>query len=559
LAEQNRKSSRSKASLTRHPLFPAIVALWFGALFSLGGLAVRISTIESIGRATHLDSVLSAAAPPLGLTARILLVLFMAAIGGVIGAIVARRIASAGRPAQQPRRRQWKAEAEEASVRAATFAAPESVVQVPADSGRRRSLALADDLPRRDFTELAPLPGGGPQILDLAAVDLDGLVIAPSLPGAPAEAYAPQSEPDTFVLQDEDEVAAADTLAEMRQGIAPEAASFEMAPAEPGSEENTIAADVVVEHAPYTAAPGHMLAHDHTLAHESPRPRFAPPRGSAAERIAGTDLDVLSNVELIERLALSLQRRRAAAPVAVAPISAEPLIAEHVESIWREKDDAAADGHAVAAPAPGALHEAPLAPIPAAFRPIGFDADDDFEFDGGDQLSGFVPPRRFSMPAAFAEDIGQDEDIGEPVIDHDGPVLTPLVTGDELDEAEEDAAQEEAELDQARYGSLLDGGRTAPVRQQFGRAAPLDQNPDGFTPRPFSAADYAAPLATEAEPREPEIRGDFVPLRRFDSPARASFEPAERTIQAVHASDPEDTEQALRSALASLQRMSGAA
>jgi hypothetical protein len=49
------------------------------------------------------------------------------------------------------------------------------------------------------------------------------------------------------------------------------------------------------------------------------------------------------------------------------------------------------------------------------------------------------------------------------------------------------------------------------------------------------------------------VQGDAVPLRRFDAPGPASVQPQ------AQGSDPSETEQALRTALAALQRMSGAA
>ena len=64
-----------KQSITRHPLFPATVALWFGALFGVGSLAIRPSLIEGLIVSLGIDTVISSAAPPLGATTRILLAL----------------------------------------------------------------------------------------------------------------------------------------------------------------------------------------------------------------------------------------------------------------------------------------------------------------------------------------------------------------------------------------------------------------------------------------------------------------------------------------------------
>src|SRR5690348_7996627 len=48
LAEHDRTKARGKLPISRHPLFPATVALWFGALFGLGSLAIRPSALDSL-------------------------------------------------------------------------------------------------------------------------------------------------------------------------------------------------------------------------------------------------------------------------------------------------------------------------------------------------------------------------------------------------------------------------------------------------------------------------------------------------------------------------------
>ncbi len=92
LSTQNGTKVQSKVPVSSHPLFPAIVALWFGALFGLGSLAVRASLIESLVISSHIDVLVPMAAPPLGMTARILLALFMAMIGIAAGAAIAHSI-----------------------------------------------------------------------------------------------------------------------------------------------------------------------------------------------------------------------------------------------------------------------------------------------------------------------------------------------------------------------------------------------------------------------------------------------------------------------------------
>jgi hypothetical protein len=197
LAEPHRSKRRSQP-ISRHPLFPAIVALWFAALLGLGSFALRPAALEAMVLAGHLDALVPAAAPPLGMTARMLLALVLGVAGGAIGWMLAKRAAAASaRPA--------------------------------------------------------------PQVLRMAEVGLDETLPWPGM----AEEPAPQLDPVGFeppVIETEPEPAPA-----------PE-------PDRPGIER--------VESEEIAPAP------------------------TAAERIAAAELDSLSHVELVERLAIALQRRR---------------------------------------------------------------------------------------------------------------------------------------------------------------------------------------------------------------------------------------------------------
>jgi hypothetical protein len=75
-------------------VFPAVVALWFCALLGLGSFAVSAPALEGLVLATHIDAVVPAAAPPLGMTARLIVALALAVAGGGIGWFLARRVAA---------------------------------------------------------------------------------------------------------------------------------------------------------------------------------------------------------------------------------------------------------------------------------------------------------------------------------------------------------------------------------------------------------------------------------------------------------------------------------
>ncbi|MXP10697.1 hypothetical protein [Pseudoblastomonas halimionae] len=89
----------SSKSITQHPLFPAVVTMWFGATFGLCSLVIGRPTMESWVVASGLPQYLSAAQPPLGSTARVLVALLACGIGAVIGLALAAMLVRAKAPA----------------------------------------------------------------------------------------------------------------------------------------------------------------------------------------------------------------------------------------------------------------------------------------------------------------------------------------------------------------------------------------------------------------------------------------------------------------------------
>ena len=189
MAKSSQKAAKGKP-ISSHPLFPAVVALWFGALFGLGSLAIRPGLIESAVLKTGLDLIVPAAAPPLGVTARILIALVMASAGAVIGASLAWRMTRPATVVREPRRN-----AANPGVAAEAEAALWNSRNVHADGPARRPISAYDELGetldgpnpllsrRRALSmrheaqpfepyEFAPLPGGEPQIFDIAATRL---------------------------------------------------------------------------------------------------------------------------------------------------------------------------------------------------------------------------------------------------------------------------------------------------------------------------------------------------------------------------------------------------
>ena len=278
-------AARGAQSVTWHPLFPAFVAVWFGALFGLGTLAVRVSLIERIAVASGIDRLIPAAAPPLGVNARILIALALAMLGGIIGAVIGRRMARS-KPAARARRAaaaDAAAElAEPAPIQAATFADPPSFIDIS-------QLNLADEHK-----------------------------IEPKVPEAEVAQASPQPARD------------------FRRPLDP--VSFPL----PAS--------------------------------------FPVPGGAAARRLNAADLDSLSHLELIERLALSLQKRR------------EEIAAEAVNNAGDNMDGDAGDDRGSGGQ-PGAA--IPALDVPSYYPPA--------------PAPGPAPlARRFSAPHA-AEPVGSRE------------------------------------------------------------------------------------------------------------------------------------------------------
>lgn len=88
------KSRQAKAPISSHPAFPAIVALWFAALLGLGSLILPVALLETFSRAANLAAIAPAAAPPFGITARIVIAALAGIIGIILGLLIAYRVRS---------------------------------------------------------------------------------------------------------------------------------------------------------------------------------------------------------------------------------------------------------------------------------------------------------------------------------------------------------------------------------------------------------------------------------------------------------------------------------
>lgn len=598
---------RKAQPISRHPLFPAIVALWFAALFGVGSIIVSPSLLERIVAATGLAKLVPMAAPPLGTTARILFALALTGLGGLIGLLAGRRVAQTAEEA--PPRMPFAGLENDPADRAAETATPDArEVQesAPALPRRRRASSLvADDVPPLEEQE-AEYPAGDPSpILNLSELDLEGIEAAgladpqlppahqaylrPTLDGGRQQGAGSLESVETFSAERlanpdiapaaegviaeapsaEIEHAARDTDAQGPFGRIPEwleqreeAHSF--SPAAWAKSPDDVAEPVAPTVAPEDLSNRLFEAYSRSLSAQGEarevRPLFArdPADGvsaspaaaepHAAERIAAADLEDLSHIQLLERLALAMEqeRRRTTAAgqngaeldgpapsdrsadtpeiplpnfatlafsAAESPLPRLASIAPFAAPLRPVEDGQAEAGDFVRSATPR---------IPAGLRPVAFDA---FAHDDGDEtLPGYVPPRHISLAAPLSAQLGSTQEpngtTGEVASDRPASYMSFDSLSADLHYAEAAEDDEEDAVLAKGYSSLLNLTRAAP-RQSFVRLENAD-SPGGELSEPVGSNDH----------------------RPFDPPSH---------------SDPDETDKALRAALATLQRMSGAA
>ncbi len=548
-----------KPPITRHPLFPATVALWFGALFGIGSLAVGQSLIESAIVALKLNAVI---AVPIGPTGRILIALALAGAGGLLGARLARRIGRP-KPVARPRKRAATFGTRGTEDPATAFSADAAASPV-VRGARRTQLAIPDDGHGEvEYYDNAPVPGAA-QILDVSQFGIEGfepetqqtadrdpahaLPAAEERPGEPAflpgPAYdeAPEEPVAAAAPEPEEILTAAPVLPRLAGEEAIVATS--LAPAEEAARplfERAGPASLFAQ--PLNARVSEVRWQDGN-APEQPEvapanpaaPDPATPTGdnSAAQRIASARLDDLAPIELLERLAISLREKRSRAALAASPLPTDPDIDAQAQSeeshpaaemtidhdagpeLDAEPESLEAEDLAIAPAAP------PVPTIPAALRPVGLEPDDE-----EDDLPSFIPPRRIGGP-------------GQAYSAPTAPAPSP-------DSGETSAAEPDLE---GGYSSLLNLSRAASQAhnpaQRFVRIEEPEPLTDEIEPVVvFPAQMPGTPAATHDTGTNEAGSGDAIEKPEPDSTANGP--------------DREETERALRSALANIQRMSGAA
>lgn len=534
--EKPRKGPKRRAAqspVTRHRLFPAFVALWFAALFGLGSLAISSAVLGKLVMAMGLPALVPAAAPPLGLTAHILVAFALTVVGGAFGLVLGLRMrpktaaAPVGaNPAPSPA--PFAAEDERAGIQAdvpkvrARDAHPDAPPRrplvlteafadeaiAPAAPGGYRS----EDLETVGAMEVAPetwipvyTPGGANALepLDLAALDSVELAndtpndasdfLAPdfaSLPasGQPISDAAPFAEPAPFAASAQGTAAQAAQAIDVLAEPAPEMPDVEVdAEAEAETEAEVVSAADMPRPVLLAATP--QIPSGFTL----PLPGDgALASGEAWSPVAGVPLASLGLVQLIERLALAIAARKAADNAGPPPAaqSAPPEFGR------TESESPSAEGSkSIGLEDHGPACEAFVGTVPEGLAAASVDAD----------LRSHVPASEpfapFAKPAEPARTV-----VGEPVLSARDAILRRL-----------DAVSVPVHIEPAS-----DAG-----------------------PGPFSRPQQAPAAAASATP--PTAPLATVPASAAKAPFSGSMVNPE--------ANPEANE-ALRSALATLQRMS---
>lgn len=290
-----------KPSISSHELFPAIVAVWFATLFGLGFLVLPPVLLERAADASHIAALVPAAAPPLGLTAHILLSSVAGVFGAVLGFAIARRVATAQtgeRPikAERPQRSaQPKLEARrailtmeelgEAPIAPTAQAEPEIELEVEQPAllpGRKRRLALDEEpLPFTPQPDAFPWADEHP-LMPSAQTLTEKTRALPTVP-------EPQPEP----------FATASAL---------EAHDFAHEPMVEPPFEPVLPAEPVAEIEPAPADLLEQAALQRPTALVDPLRALLAGQAAPVDRVGGP-LEKLGVVQLAERLARSLQRR----------------------------------------------------------------------------------------------------------------------------------------------------------------------------------------------------------------------------------------------------------
>lgn len=583
------------APISSHRAFPAVVALWFAALLGLGSLIVPVILFETLATSSGISSVIPAASPPLGTTARLAIAAVAAILGAATGIFIARKVAAAQSPAPTDRSAKFVKNDDDPSdhnqkrpISAREELGSQYLDEPIADAdqstnsfggGRRRSLAVTDESGPSEFLETVPLPGGD-IIFDTPSDDIQAEELHDDSVGHVEDDLVEDAGP--LVLNDLDLTAAiADTdgpeaaflpqTGDMASNIPADISTAESAADAETFNEPIIqvAAEQPAQLSPREelaamtkrfANPSSINATDDTRPFAQPT---EPDQSDTNSPVSDRALGELGMVELVERFALALQNQKAQ-QTSVAAIPEEPVQAapynpfganipddadiqppifrrSNPEPIAPEPLDLNTEARSpFAAPqasdtAQSSFATAALTGTQAGTKPFdlqGFgDEDDDDMFDDVSDLG-------LSLNVPTSPFGKPAEPVAAAAAEPAG--FAGIPHGDECDET--------AEADD--FSSLLAMKSSLDANHEFVRVdADLD------TPTPADPGVVFPGQTHDSEPKKPSIafpEPELAPApRAFDAPP--GMQPQSRPANNG------ETERALKEALEKLQKMSGAA
>lgn len=520
MTKTKRKAGARHKPITAHRLFPAFAALWFAALFGLASFAVPVDLLQRVVVASGLPHLVAAAAPPLGFTARALVALLLTGVGGMLGLLIGLRLGARHRPMADPAESDLE------------IAAPVVVATAPRvrardahpDAPPRRPLVVSADMIDESETTI---------VADDSALALRRRPLVtqngPSAPQAidPVEDLLPGGS--DFARDAFDPFAIYEGTAESAEPFVPpaflaealgEAAREDIVPLPEAAPETVADTVPEAELGPEQAAD---TANSVSPAVE-PEPVLSEAVDEASDARPAEETDEAeepARVTVPAGPSLFAMARQAVgegghSPVAQADLDGLGLVQLVERLALAIADHRRALDNAVEDSAP-AYHLTPRAPT-------GFDSGDEAGTPVVDAARGHAPGDVLAMPRLHRVGPADTGQAGEP-------------TG-------------EAAVLEQRYSSLLD--MAAAVRRADSSRHALSGSP-AATPQPVVI------FPGQARAQRIDEQGAVAPLAApFERPYLAAvpsrfqaFDGSETTA----APDPESTEQALRDALATLQRM----
>ncbi len=617
MASPTKAKPAGQKPVTAHPLFPAIVALWFAALIGIGSLVLPQALYDQAGAMMGLGT--------LGVSARIGVALIAGFAGGALGMFVARK-ASATHTAGQPAQTR-QAPPPKSSIRpisAMEELGSDRLDEPLADrqpgpvTGRRRSLSLNDESGPSEHLAQVPLPGehdmfdliGAQPFADDSALELCTLAEPDAdepvefeqakVAMAPRQVFQPAyGVPATQLSASADEPphsfahADADWTTPDQQAGTPPQFGAEPTAFVPRPFSRSLSAPIKpAQLASFDAPPAAVVTSDEQLTAAdslaaAARPVMAPFTMPApvehpvkADALAGTALQSMALADLIDRFAEALRRadpasltsalpaalrlhvpKAGSAPqTSVAPPAIETGEAAQATPVFAgyqmrtEPRDLVDD-----APAVGTFA---MPHLPTALMPIGYDEIEDGDEDDDDAFG-----HRFEFPLTAPSSVIEPQPAEDLAVKFGtAPFGLPQIADSMPDRAEENALPIEDDHPDTddTFGSLLAMKSGFGPGREFVR---IEDEPDqvaGIEPvvvfpgmaSPGRAAPAADGPSREAIADVPETPAPFAQ----GGVARLPFGVPQQTAPADAAQvDRSATEQALRDALAKLQQMSGAA